>query len=134
MKVQVIIERGTDGTFDANMEFIKSVPFGLLGKGRTVVDTIADFYNSYREIQAMYEDEGKECPALEFEFKYDMPSFLQYYAYAFTLSGLERITGVNQGQLSHYINDVSKPREKTIRKIEERIQSFGQEISSVRFV
>jgi len=134
MKAQVIIERGADGTFDANMEFIKSVPFGLFGQGKTVSETIADFYNSYGEIQAIYKAEGKECPALEFEFKYDTPSFLQYYAFAFTLAGLERITGVNQKQLGHYISGVRNPSEKTVRKIEERIHSFGKEISLVNFV
>ncbi|MDF9829087.1 helix-turn-helix transcriptional regulator [Parabacteroides sp. PF5-6] len=134
MKVQVIIERGMDGTFDANMEFVKRVPFGLLGQGKTVSETIADFNHSYAEMKAMYAEEGKECPQLEFEFKYDTASFLQYYAYAFTLAGLERITGVNQKQLGHYINGVRKPSEKTVRKIEDRIHAFGQEISSVSFV
>lgn len=134
MKVTVIIERGADGTFDANMEFVKSIPFGLLGQGKTVADTIADFYNSYGEIQAMYKAEGKECPQLEFEFRYDVPSFLQYYAYAFTLAGLERITGVNQKQLGHYISGFRKPSEKTARKIEEKIREFAKEIESVRFV
>jgi len=134
MKVQVIIERGADSTFDANMEYISNVPFGLLGQGNTVSEAIADFYNSYGEIKAMYQAEGSECPMLEFEFKYDMPSFLQYYAYAFTLAGLERITGVNQRQLSHYINGVKKPGEKTVRKIENRIHVFANEISSVNFV
>jgi len=134
MKVQVIIERGSDGTFDANMEFVKSIPFGLLGQGKTVSEAIADFYNSYSEMQAMYKAENKECPELEFEFKYDMPSFLQYYAYAFTLAGLGRITGVNQHQLSHYINGVKKPREKTMHRIEKRIHAFGKEIASVCFV
>lgn len=134
MKAQVIIERGADGTFDANMEFIKSIPFGLLGQGKTVAETIADFYNSYGEIQAMYKEEGKEYPALEFEFKYDVPSFLQYYAYAFTLAGLERITGVNQKQLGHYISGFRTPSQKTAQKIEEKIKGFAKEIESVRFV
>lgn len=134
MKAQVIIERGADGTYDANMEFIKNVPFGLLGQGKTVSEAIDDFYNSYNEIQTMYTAEGKECPALEFEFIYDMPSFLHYYAYAFSLAGLGRITGVNQYQLSHYINGVKKPSETTVRKIEQHIQAFGKEISTVRFV
>jgi len=134
MKVQVIIERGADGTFDANMEFINSIPFGLLGQGKTVSEAIDDFYNSYCEIKAMYQAEGNVCPELEFEFKYDMPSFLQYYAYSFTLAGLERITGVNQRQLNHYINGVKKPGEKTVRKIEKRIHVFANEISSVNFV
>jgi len=46
----------------------------------------------------------------------------------------ERITGVNQRQLSHYINGVKKPREKTVRKIENRMHVFTNELSSVRFV
>jgi len=82
----------------------------------------------------MHQAEGKECPALEFEFMYDMPSFLQNYAYAFTLAGLERITGVNQRQLSHYINGVKKPCEKTARKIENRKHLFANELSAVRIV
>jgi len=73
MKVQVIIESGADGTFDANMEFIHNVPFGLLGQGKTVSAAIEDFYNSYGEIKALYQAEGNECPELEFDFKYDMP-------------------------------------------------------------
>jgi len=133
MKVQVIIERGADGSFDANMELINNVPFGLLGQGKTVSDAITDFYNSYNEIQAIYKTDGKECPMLEFDFIYDMPSFLQYYAYAFSLAGLERITGVGRRQLSHYINGVKKPSEKTIRMIENHIHLLGNEISSINF-
>jgi hypothetical protein len=37
-------------------------------------------------------------------------------------------------QLSHYINNVKKPGEKTVRKIEKRIHVFANEISSVSFV
>lgn len=66
----------------------------------------------HREMQEMYQAEGKEIPELEFVFKYDVPSFLQYYAYAFTLAGLERITGVNQKQLGHYIAGVGNPAKK----------------------
>lgn len=134
MKAEVIIERGTDGSFDATMEYLEDVPFGLLGQGNTVAETIADFYNSYGEMQSMYAQEQKACPELEFVFKYDIPSFLQYYAYAFTLAGLERITGVNQKQLGHYIAGVRKPSEKTVRKIEDRIRSFAKDLESVRFV
>jgi len=133
MKTQVIIERGVDGLYSAYIES-NDLPFGILGEGATVKETIEDFYGGYEDMRDYYMDTGKEFPEVEFEFKYDMPSFLQYYAYAFTLSGLERITGVNQRQLSHYINGVKKPSEKTVRKIEGRIHSFGQEISSANFI
>ncbi len=134
MRVNVIIERGLDGTYDANMEYLEEVPFGLLGQGNTAVEAIVDFRNSYAEIKAMYAEEGRECPALEFDFKYDVASFLQQYAYAFTLAGLERITGVNQRQLSHYINGVRHPSRATVHKIETKLHEFGCEISRVVFV
>lgn len=69
MKVNVIVEQGIDGSYDANMEYVESVPFGLLGQGNTATEAIADFKNSYEEIKAMFKDEGEPCPVLEFDFK-----------------------------------------------------------------
>lgn len=134
MKAIAIIERGTDGTYGIYIES-DNVPFGAIGDGETVAAAMADFRNSISEIKAYYAEEGREFPQdLEFEFKYDTASFLQQYAYAFTLAGLERITGVNQRQLSHYINGIRKPSVKTTQKIEQRLHEFGAEITSVRFV
>ena len=132
--VDVIIERGSDGTFDANMETYSDLEFGLLGQGKTVEEAKADLMNSYNEIKEIFAEQGKEVEDLRFEFKYDIPSFLQYYAFAFTLAGVERITGVSQGQLSHYINGVRKPSAKTAIKIQERIHEFAKSLSQVRFV
>jgi predicted RNase H-like HicB family nuclease len=134
MKALAIIERGNDGTYGVYVES-DNLPFGVIGDGRTIPEAVADFYNSVEEMRAYYKETGKEFPKdLEFEFKYDTASFLQQYAYAFTLAGLERITGINQRQLSHYINGVRRPKEKTIRQIEERLHAFGNEIASVKFI
>lgn len=132
--VDVIIERGTDGTFDACMGVYPDLKFGLLGQGKTVREAKEDFYNSYKEMGELFAEQGRKIEQLEFNFKYDIPSFLQYYAFAFTLAGVERITGVSQGQLSHYINGVRKPSEKTARKIQERMHEFAKEIGQVNFV
>lgn len=133
MKATAVIERGKDGTYGVYIAS-DNVPFGAIGDGKTVAEAMSDFKNSINEMREHYEEEGKEFPELEFEFKYDAASFLQQYAYAFTLAGLERITGVNQRQLSHYINGVRKPSKTTIKKIETRLHDFGNEISAVRFV
>lgn len=133
MKVTVIIERGTDGTYTAHFSD-KRMPFGLIGDGKTVKEALSDFHETHNDMKEYYAEIGKEFPTVEYEFKYDMPSFLQYYAYAFTLAGLERITGVRQGQLSHYINGVRKPSPATVHKIERRIHEFASEIGSVNFV
>ena len=47
--VDVIIERGSDGTFDANMETYSDLEFGLLGQGKTVEEAKADLMNSYNK-------------------------------------------------------------------------------------
>lgn len=135
MKANVIIERGLDGTYDANLEYNEDITFGLLGQGNTVKECIEDFYNSRDEMATYYKEEGKSFPEdLEFIFKYDVASFLSYYTHAFSLAGLSRITGINQGQLSHYATGHRKPSPKTVEKIENSLHSFAQEISQVKFV
>ena len=52
--VDVIIERGSDGTFDANMETYSDLEFGLLGQGKTVEEAKADLMNSYNEIKEIF--------------------------------------------------------------------------------
>lgn len=110
-----------------------SLNYGLLGEGKTVKEALEDFNLSYKEMKEYYEEIGKPFEEVEFDFYFDIASFLQKYAFAFTLAGLERITGVNQKQLGHYINGVSKPSKRTILKIETGLKNFSNELSAVRF-
>ncbi|NDV65894.1 type II toxin-antitoxin system HicB family antitoxin [Bacteroides sp. 224] len=132
-KVIVNIERGNDGTYGAYIDE-NPLSYGLLGDGKTVDEAIEDFYNSYKEMKDYYLDENKEFEEAEFEFKYDVASFLAYYSNKLSLAGLQRITGINQGQLSHYITGRSKPSKKTAEKIEESLHKFAEEIRQVHFV
>jgi len=136
MKITAIIEKGTDGTYDVRFgDDDKGLTFSLLGQGRTVQEAIEDFYNSRDEMKAYYEEEGKKFPKdLEFEFTYDIASFLQYFSKYLPLAALERLTGVNQGQLSHYMNGVRKPSKKTVEKIEVKLHEFGEELKQLHLV
>jgi predicted RNase H-like HicB family nuclease len=136
MKVDAFIEKGLDGTYDVHFgENAKGLTFGLLGQGNTVQEAIDDFYTSRDEMKELYAEEGKNFPDdLEFVFQYDMASFLAYYSNILSLSGLQRITGVNQGQLSHYVTGHRKPSPKTVEKIEKSLHAFAKEISQVHFV
>ena len=133
IKVVATVERCPNGTYDVSF-YDKRTKFSLRGNGVTAQEAIADFYRMNEVMKSHYAETGEEFPIVEYEFKYDVPSFLQGFAYAFTLAGLERITGVNQRQLSHYISGSKKPSEQTVRKIETHIHSFGKEISAVSFV
>lgn len=129
-KITVYIERGTDGSYGAYMPE-NPLPFGAIGDGKTASEAKADFL----AVVESYKADGYVVPAdTVFDFKYDMASFLEYYKRKFTLAGLEEITGVSQGQLSHYLNGTSKPTKRTIEKIQNGIHSFSKELSQVDFV
>src|SRR5699024_1498078 len=67
----------------------------------------------------------------ELAYRFDTQSLLKYYEGIFTKSALERITGINQRQLSHYANDVKKPRPITKKKIEAALHNLGKELLAV---
>ena len=135
MKVNATIEIGKDGTYDVCMEVRNDLTFGLLGQGNTVKEAIEDFYISLEDMKNLYRDEGKEFPkSLEFEFHYDTASFLNYYTNYFSLAGLSRLTGIHQGQLSHYVNGTRNPSKQTIQKIDNSIHAFAKNLSRVQFV
>jgi Helix-turn-helix len=133
MKAKVIIERGSDGTYSAYIA-TDNIPYGIIGEGNSVSETIEDFTAGYQDMRESYALDGKEFPECEFEYVYDVASFLQMYAYAFTLAGLSRITGIAQGQLSHYVTGHRKPSISTVKKIEDSMHAFANEIGNVRFV
>jgi len=78
MKTKVIIERGTDGLYSFYMDN-DSLDFALNGQGNTVEEARKEFLLTYQEIKEMYQEEVKAAPELDFEYEYDVASFLNYY-------------------------------------------------------
>ena len=130
MKARVFIEMGDDGTFGAYMPDDNKLSFGAIGEGATAEEAKQDFLN----VVAEYKADGEAPEDLEFDFCYDVTSFLSYYSIRLSLAVLERITGVSQGQLSHYVTGRRNPSRKTIERIQTALRSFGTELSSVNLV
>lgn len=129
--VKVFIEKGKDD-YSAYMDDTP-LNYSCIGQGSTVEETIDDFRAAYNEMREHFQKCGEPFEEANLVFCYDIPSFLQEFAFAFSLAGLERITGVNQKQLGHYISGYRKPSEKTIRKIEDGIHRFSEQLNAVRF-
>jgi transcriptional regulator with XRE-family HTH domain len=51
-----------------------------------------------------------------------------------SLAGLGRLTGVAQGQLSHYVTGRRKPSQKTVEKIERSLHEFAAELGRVQLI
>jgi predicted RNase H-like HicB family nuclease len=134
-KVKAFIERGNDGTYGVYVDLEdNTLNYGIHGTGDTVDEAIADFKNSYGEMKVYYAEIGKKFTEALFEYHYDTASFLQYYTTYFSLAGLSRLTGIHQGQLSHYVTGHRSPSKQTIQRIDNSIHAFAKNLSQVQFV
>ncbi|MDR2146445.1 MAG: type II toxin-antitoxin system HicB family antitoxin [Tannerella sp.] len=114
--------------------WIDSIP-GIYGQG----DTVEEAKRELNEGLNLFIKHNKEIPDIlrgdyETEYQYDVPSFLEYYSGIFSKSAMERLTGVNQKQLFHYVSGRSKPSKRTVKKIDNAFRRFTSELSQVHFV
>lgn len=131
-RVNAIIERADDGNYSIYMD-ADNISYLITGTGTTAEEAIINFKINYDDMKNYYARKGKEFEELEFDYKYDMASFLSYFSKAFSLAGLSRITGINQGQLSHYLTGRRNPSKQTIEKIEKSVHLFAKDLSQVKF-
>ena len=132
-KVNAIIERASDGSYSIYSD-ADDLSYLITGTGKTVAEANKYFEGGYEDMRRHYQKIGKPFTEVEMVYKYDMASFLSYYASSFTLAGLSRITGINQGQLSHYVTGRSVPTRKTVQKMENAIHAFADDLKSVQFI
>lgn len=133
--VKAFIERGIDGTFSVYVDLENNtLNYGIHGNGNTVKEAIQDFETAYRSMKEWYSQKGKNFVEVHFSYVYDVASFLAYYGSILSLAGMERLTGVNQGQLSHYVTGRRKPSKSTIAKIEKKLHEFGTELNQLQFI
>ncbi len=132
--VRIFIERAGDGSYSAYMPDDDGLDYMVLGTGNTADEAIADIKAAYQGMKEHYEDEGKYFEEINMQFSYDVSSFLAYYSSKLSLAGLEKITGVAQGQLSHYVTGRRNPSPKTRAKIEAALHDFAKDLSQVHLV
>ena len=125
--VKIIIERSKD-MYSAYAENIE----GIYGGG----DTVAEAKQSIINATGLYKKYNKSVPAIlksryDIVYKFDTQSFLNYYKGIFTNASLERITGINQRQLQHYVTGLKKPRPAQTKKIQTSLHKLGSELMAV---
>lgn len=130
-KVKVMVEIADCG-FSVYMEE-NSLDYSCIGEGATVKEAVEDFKRSYEGMRDYFAEIGRPFTEVEFEFRFDTASFLEEYAGIFSLSGLERITGVNQTQLGHYLHGRRKPSRKTVERIQKGVEEFTKELTAFKF-
>ena len=123
-KIKAIIEVGRDGMVSIHARSEKYNCM-FLGCGNTEEEAKEDFLECYQELKELTQETGKKFPEFEFEYAYDTASFLRYYGDTLTLTGLQKITGINSKQLSHYATGHRKPSQKTVERIHRGVTEFA---------
>ena len=122
----MIIEK-TDDHFDAFSDNCD----GIYAAGNSVDAVKADTLEAISLIKKNLPEEQwpEEIKGdFEIEWKLDTQSFLEYYSKYMSLAGMERVTGINQKQLSNYLNKRAVPRKKQSERIINGIHKFATEL------
>jgi len=132
-RVKAIIERASDGSYSIYMD-ADNMDYLITGLGSTAEEALEDFKKTYEEMKSFYIKKGMVFEECEFDFSYDMASFLSYFSRNFSLAGLSRLTGINQGQLSHYLTGHRKPSRRTVEKMQQSIREFADELGKIQLI
>lgn len=127
----VVIEKA-ENNFSA---YLKEVD-GITASGQTIDHIKTSLLSAIEAYVETCKEIGCELPpelSEEYELKYEMDiqSLLNIYEGVFTKSGLEKLTGINQKQLWHYAQGISRPRAEQRQKIESALHRLGSELISL---
>lgn len=122
----------TDNNYCA---YLKEVD-GVAATGTTITEIKERLTDAIEDLIGACDSTGYEIPEVlkngyTVEFKMDVKSLLSVYYGIFTKSALERLTGINQKQLWHYANGLSKPRKAQREKIESALHRLGNELLAI---
>lgn len=118
MKVQIIVEQASDGKFWCYTEQgIGDV--GLSAMGDSVAAAKADLMECCEEARKDAEENGKAFPEVEFEYKYDLQSFFNYFSFL-NVSDIAKRAGINPSLMRQY--------SRGIKKLERRLTSVSQHV------
>ena len=114
----------------------------IIGDG-IVVATGKTFEELKKEMQSAVEfhlegmgEDGEDVPEVflkpfELVYQFDVESLLSHYRGIITNAALERLTGINRRQLTHYASGLRKPRFEQRKKIRQALHSLGRELQEV---
>lgn len=128
-KIIMVVEKSKDhfGAYSENCD-------GIYAAGNSVKEVKEDTLEAIELIKKnLPKDRWPKALKgdFEIEWKFDIQSFLEFYSQYMSLAGMERATGINQKQLSNYLNKRSVPRKKQAERIITGIHNLASELLSI---
>lgn len=130
MKVRrlVIVERGKGkrnfscfATEDVNN-------CGLAGYGATAREAMEDMKEAVGEFREMAQEKQEDFPEVEFEYRFDIGAFFDYYPLDITAAA--KYIGINASVLRQYATALRMPKQTQIDKIREGLARLSKDLGS----
>lgn len=120
MKVTATVIKDKDGSYSCYVpqQFDN---FGLAGYGDTAQEAIDDMLAAYEETKELVEN----VPELEFEFKYDIQSFFNYFSFL-NISAVADMAGINASLMRQYSAGIATAGEKQYVKIRRAVGTIRE--------
>ena len=131
MKVQVIVEQASDGKFWCYTEQdIENI--GLSAMGDSVAKSKQDLLECYEEAKQDAEENGKTFPIVNFEYKYDLQSFFNYFSFL-NVSDIAQRAGINPSLMRQYSRGIKKAGEKTYERLATCMNNITADLQAAVF-
>ena len=126
VKLLAIMERGK-GKGNFSCFATESVDgCGINGFGRNSRDTIKDMQLAVQEYKDMKAREGKEFPDVEFDIRFDVGSFFDYYP--IDVTAFAKYIGMNPSVLRQYVTALRVPKQEAIDRIRAGIKKLSEDL------
>lgn len=131
MKIEVIVEKSTDGLFAAYSETAIG-NFTPAGYGHSVEEALKDFEVSIDDMNAIRIEEGlSPIQGIELEKRYDIESFFNKFDFL-NISKLAERAGINPSLMRQYASGLTKAGQKQYDKIRIAIANIAYDLSKVQ--
>ena len=133
MKHKAIVELWNDGTYSIYVPDMEN--HNLNAQGKTVAEAKENLLVALDDYRNMYKESGKPVPMEidnpEFEFKYDLASFFDYFDWI-NISKFAVKAKINPSLMRQYKSRVTYASEKQSEKIQKSINKLGKELLTVK--
>ena len=126
VKLLAIMERGKGkGNFSCfSTESVDNC--GINGYGRNTREVINDMQVAVQEYKEIKAEEGKEFPDVEFDIRFDVGSFFDYYP--IDVTAFAKYIGMNPSVLRQYVTALREPKQEAINRIREGINKLSEDL------
>lgn len=102
--------------------------YGLAGYGASAREAMEDIKVTAQECKEMAAEEGNEFPDVEFDFRFDIGSFFDYYPLDVTAAA--KYIGINPSVLRQYVTALREPKQAQIDKIRAGLNKLANDLGS----